>query len=131
MSFNSVTLIIATIIFVILLGMVGYFIYKEQQSKFDIPPSTCPDYWTLEEGNEGLPYVCSANGINMGSCDGPQDTYPTYTPTTTSTKLCDLFADKYQYINSTCNTGDKRITWDGVTNNPDLVTKCKITAASS
>ena len=127
MSFNSVTLIIAAIIFIILLAMVGYFIYQEQKNKFDIPPSTCPDYWTLEEGNEGLPYMCRANGVNMGSCDNPNDAYPTYTPQTKSKQLCDLFADKYQYINSTCNAGDKRITWDGVSNNPDLISKCKVT----
>ena len=131
MSFNSVTLIIATIIFIILLAMVGYFIYQEQQNKFDIPASTCPDYWTLEEGNEGLPYICRANGINMGNCNNSQDIYPTYSPTTTSTKLCDLFADKYKYVTTTCNKGNKRITWDGVTNNPDLVTKCQITSPSS
>jgi hypothetical protein len=111
--------------------MVGYFIYQEQKNKFDIPPSTCPDYWTLAEGNEGLPYTCNANGVNMGSCDNPNDAYPTYTPKTTSKKLCDLFADKYQYINSTCNAGDKRITWDGVSNNPDLISKCKVTNPSS
>jgi hypothetical protein len=130
MSFNSVTLIIATIIFIILLAMVGYFIYQEQQNKFDIPASTCPDYWTLDGGVEGMPYSCSANGINMGSCNNPQDN-PTYIPTTKSTKLCDLFADKYTYVTTTCNKGNKRITWDGVTNNPDLVTKCQITPLSS
>ena len=131
MSFNSVTLIIASIIFVILLGMAAYFIYEEQKSKFEIPPSTCPDYWTLEKGKNGMPYKCTANGVNMGSCDGSQDVYPVYTPKTKSKNLCDLFADKYQYINNTCNAGNKRIIWDGVTNNPDLVSKCKVGAPSS
>jgi hypothetical protein len=130
MSFNSVTLIIATIIFIILLAMVGYFIYQEQQNKFDIPASTCPDYWTLEGGVEGSAYSCSANGINMGSCNSPQDN-PTYVPGTKSTKLCDIFDDKYKYVTKNCNKGNKRITWDGVTNNPDLVTKCQVTYPSS
>jgi hypothetical protein len=131
MSFNSVTLTIAAIIFVILLAMTAFFIYQEQKSKFDISPSTCPDFWTLEEGNEGLPYICRSTGVNMGSCDDSQDVRPTYAPTTKSTKLCDLFADKYNYISTTCNKGNKRINWDGVTNNPDLISKCKITVPST
>ena len=128
MSFNSVTLIIAAIIFVILLAMTGYFIYQEQKSKFDIPPSTCPDFWTLEEDNKEHPYTCKATGTNIGSCDNP---YLTYHPTTTSKNLCDLFADKYHYISNNCNEGGKRIMWDGVTNNPELITKCKVTPPSS
>ena len=88
MSFNSVTLIIAAIIFVILLGMVGYFIYQEQKNKFDIPPSTCPDYWNVDaDGNCVIPptsatlnagSVYSGNTINL--TNEKTDTSKIYTP---------------------------------------------------
>ena len=130
MSFNSVTLIIATIIFIILLAMVGYFIYKEQKTKFDIPPSTCPDYWTLGEGMSGSPYTCTPDEINIGSCTASQPPSAYMAPSKSGT-LCDNFAYKYNFINTNCNVGNKRITWDGVTNNPELVSKCQILPPSS
>ena len=130
MSFNSVTLIIATIIFIILLAMVGYFIYQEQKNKFDIPPSTCPDYWTLAEGNEGSPYTCTPDDINIGSCTASQPP-SLYTSLTKPGTLCDNFVNKYNFVTNMCNAGDKRITWDGVSNNPDLISKCIVTNPSS
>jgi hypothetical protein len=127
MSFNSVTLIIATIIFIILLAMVGYFIYQEQKNKFDIPPSTCPDYWTLAEGS---PYTCTPDDINIGSCTASQPP-SVYTSLTKPGTLCDNFVNKYNFVTNTCSAGNNRITWDGVTNNPELVTKCQVLAPSS
>lgn len=130
MSFNSVTLIIATIIFIILLAMVGYFIYQEQKNKFDIPPSTCPDYWTLAEGNEGSPYTCTPDDINIGSCTASKPPSAYMSPAKQGT-LCDNFANKYNFVTNTCSAGNNRITWDGVTNNPELVTKCQVLPLSS
>ena len=36
MSFNSVTLTVAGIIFVVLLALTAYFIYQDQKSKFTL-----------------------------------------------------------------------------------------------
>lgn len=126
MSFNSVTLIIATIIFVILLSMVGYFIYQDQKSKFDIIPSSCPDYWTFVPAKGGFPDACSPSldQTNWGSCTQASPP-PPYSSNPKSTKMCNIFEDKYNFINNnTANPCTKSITWDGVTNNPDLISKC-------
>ena len=53
MSFNSVTLTVAGIIFVVLLVTTAYFIYQDQKSKFTLIQSTCPDYWLLKKYNRG------------------------------------------------------------------------------
>ena len=124
MSFNSVTLIIATIIFVILLSMVGYFIYQDQKSKFDIIPSSCPDYWTFVPAKGGFP-TCypPIDQTNWGSCTQASPP-PHYYTNPKSTKMCNIFEDKYNFINNPVTPCTKKITWDGVTNNPDLISKC-------
>ena len=75
MSFNSVTLTIASIIFVVLLVMTAYFIYQDQKSKFTLIQSTCPDYWLLRKYNRGPDkgkFYCQPNSKNLGTCSSEQ-----------------------------------------------------------
>jgi len=126
MSFNSVTLIVASIIFVISLCFIAYFIYQDQKSKFVMVQSTCPDFWEKDfipdaSGN----YYCKQKGINIGTCsisEGVANRPPEYKVINTGTE-CDIYKRKMAWINT--NPCVKNILWDGVTNNPQLKAKCK------
>jgi hypothetical protein len=125
MSFNSVTLIVASIIFVILLGIVSYFIYQDQKSKFVMVQSTCPDYWKMNPipDNNGN-YYCEQAGKNIGTCSSSESESnrpPIYT-ILKSKNECQNYKNKMTWIENACG---KTILWDGVTNNPQLRNKCK------
>ena len=129
MSFNSIVLIVASVIFVILLGVFGYFIYQAQKKKYNIVPATCPDYWSLSSTTDAngttKPYSCNppVDQTNRGTCT--EQNLPTpYTQTSGLTKPCDIFLDKYTWTTNTSNCGGT-ILWDGVTNNDDYRTSCK------
>ncbi len=130
MSFNSVTLIIATIIFVILLGMVAFFIYQGQKSKFTMVQSTCPDYWTLTTNKDATTknptYTCSPppGDVNMGDCTSTSPP-PNYTSKSSLKSSCSIYADKLNFTQQNCK-GNGGILWDGVTNNASLRTSCKL-----
>jgi hypothetical protein len=117
MSYNSVILTIATIIFVILLTFVAYFIYQGQKLKFNIIPSTCPDYWSFD-GNACIPQSTS-NGPNIGNCNSSEQA--SSIPISNYKTSC----EKYAYIKNK-NICGGTILWDGITNNPDLRTNCVI-----
>lgn len=126
MSFNSVTLIVASIIFVIMLGFMSYVIYQDQKSKFVMIQSTCPDYWKLNRNSDGS-FYCNQEGKNIGTCsisEGSANRPPTY-PVLNSNNDCDQFKRKMAWVNNTNTPCVKSILWDGVTNNPQLKTKCK------
>jgi hypothetical protein len=128
MSFNSVTLIIAGIIFVVLLAFTAYFIYQDQKSKFTMIQTTCPDYWKISSTPDasGNYYCSQIGGKNIGSCnpDGSPPTRPSQYTILNSDDPCTNYNNKISWVNSQCG---KKILWDGVTNNPDLKNKCKIT----
>jgi hypothetical protein len=126
MSFNSIVLIVASIIFVLLLGTFSYFIYESQKRKYNIVPASCPDYWTLSS-------IKNANGSTTASCNYPKDGTnwgkcnnknlpPIYKYYPGSTKPCDIFLDKYVWTTQACGG---TILWDGVTNNDDFRRSCK------
>lgn len=125
MSFNSVTLTVASIIFVILLIYVAYFIYQDQKSKFIMVQASCPDYWEMNSvpdssGN----YYCNSRGINIGTCSTSQGSVnrpPRYT-ILNSKDECQNYKRKMAWVGNSCG---KSILWDGVTNNPALKNKCK------
>lgn len=125
MSFNSVTLTVAAVIFVILLIYVAYFIYQDQKSKFIMVQASCPDYWEMNSvpDSSGNRY-CNSRGINIGTCStsqGASNRPPTYT-ILNSNNECDNYKRKMAWIGSSCG---RSILWDGVTNNPALKDKCK------
>lgn len=125
MSFNSVTLVVASIIFVILLVYVAYFIYQDQKSKFLMIQSTCPDYWSMATNPDSSGnYYCIQNGQNLGTCSTSQGAInrpPNYTILSNGSD-CENYKKKMAWINSSCGG---KILWDGVKNNPDLKEKCK------
>ena len=125
MSFNSVTLTVAAVIFVILLIYVAYFIYQDQKSKFLMIQSTCPDYWQMNPVRDASGnYYCQQQGTNIGTCSISQGTVnrpPTYT-ILNSKDECENYKRKMAWIGNSCG---KSILWDGVTNNPHLKDICK------
>ena len=125
MSFNSVTLTVAAVIFVILLIYVAYFIYQDQKSKFTMIQSTCPDYWQMNPvRNANGKYYCQQQGTNIGTCsisEGTLNTPPTYT-ILDSKDECENYKNKMVWIGNSCG---KTILWDGVTNNAHLKDICK------
>lgn len=128
MSFNSVVLIVASIIFVLLLAVFSYFIYESQKRKYNIIPASCPDYWTLSSKKDakGATIVsCNPpqNVINWGTCNS-KTMPPKYNYNSALTKPCDVFLDKYLWTTDKKNCGGK-ILWDGVTNNEDYRASCK------
>jgi hypothetical protein len=128
MSFNSVTLIIAGIIFVVLLAFTAYFIYQDQKSKFTMIQTTCPDYWKISSkpDDNGKYYCSQIAGKNIGTCsvETGSITRPSQYTILDSDDPCTNYNNKISWVNSNCG---KKILWDGVTNNPDLKNKCKIT----
>jgi len=122
MSFNSIVLITASIIFVLLLGIFSFFIYDAQKKKYNIVPATCPDYWNLSstpDANGNMSCMPPQDQTNWGTCT---DQSPTpYTQPAGLTKPCDIFLDKYAWTTNKCGG---TILWDGVTNNDDYRTSC-------
>ena len=119
MSFNSVVLIVASIIFVLLLAVFTYFIYEAQKRKYNIVPASCPDYWTLRSKTDSTLCEPPVKKTNWGSCKA---TPPEYSYNKALTKPCDIFLDKYTWTTQTCGG---QILWDGVTNNDDFRRSCK------
>lgn len=128
MSFNSVTLIVAGVIFVVLLAFTAYFIYQDQKSKYTMIQTTCPDYWKISSTPDasGKYYCSQTSGNNIGTCSVETDsiTRPKNYTILDSDDPCTNYNNKISWVNSQCG---KKILWDGVTNNPDLKNKCKIT----
>ena len=123
MSFNSVTLTVAGIIFVVLLAMTAYFIYQDQKSKFTLVQSTCTDYWILNKNDDGKQY-CEPSSKNMGTCSsvpGAINIAPKYNVLNDSSE-CTNYKNKMTWVNNYCG---KKVLWDGVTNNAELKNKCK------
>ena len=106
MSFNSVTLIVAGIIFVVLLAFTAYFIYQDQKSKFTMIQTTCPDYWKISDKPDANgKYYCSPQGINnIGSCNpaGDPPTRPSQYTILDSDDPCTNYNNKISWVNSNC-----------------------------
>jgi len=123
MSFNSVTLTVAGIIFVVLLALTAYFIYQDQKSKFTLIQATCPDYWILKKNEAGKHY-CEPSSKNIGTCSsvpGAINLAPKYNVLNDSSE-CTNYKNKMTWVNNVCG---KKVLWDGVTNNAELKNKCK------
>ena len=125
MSFNSVVLIVASIIFVLLLEVFTYFIYEGQKRKYNIVPASCPDYWKLSLRKDGsMSCIPPPNKVNWGTTCNTKNVPPDYNYNNKLTKPCDIFLDKYIWTTKTCGGN---ILWNGVTNNNDFRRSCKPT----
>lgn len=111
MSFQKLVVIIASIILIFILIFVGYMIYNANKTmKWPPEVAECPDYWKIGL-NSGGNKVCIPNGdLNKGSFNGTDMNFnvPTYLGKI-GTK------EKYKWAR------DNGITWDGITNNPDVI----------
>jgi hypothetical protein len=127
MSFNSVVLIVASIIFVLLLAVFTYFIYEAQKRKYNIVPASCPDYWTLRSNKDSSTGKITSrcehpiSKTNWGMCNG-KNLPPDYSYKSDLIKPCDIFLHKYLWTTQNCGG---TILWDGVTNNDDFRRSCK------
>lgn len=131
MSFNSIVLIVASVLFILLLAVFTYFIYESQKKKYNIIPSSCPDYWTLastKDAKGNMSCIPPEDETNWGTCNS-QIMPPIYKYYSGSTKPCDIFLDKYVWATNTSNCGGQ-ILWDGVTNNDDFRRSCKPASTS-
>jgi len=105
MSAQTVMMTIASVILVLMLGLIGYLLYKAK-SNLAYPPdiAECPDYWTVIGENN-----CS-NVKNLGKCSGTKNfNSPQYQGSSG-------LQQKYCWARN-CN-----IVWDGVTNNGKVPT---------
>ena len=124
MSFNSIVLIIASVLFILLLAIFTYFIYESQKKKYNIIPASCPDYWSLESTKDAkgtMSCIPPQDKTNWGTCHSRKSP-PSYPYNAALTKPCDIFLDKYVWTTKHCGG---KILWDGVTNNDDYRASCK------
>tara|TARA_B100001769_G_scaffold271658_2_gene264819 strand:+ start:8611 stop:8958 length:348 start_codon:yes stop_codon:yes gene_type:complete len=110
MRFNSIVMIVATVILILTLTMIGVAL-KNQKNLMSFPPiiSECPDYYEI--GVIGQDTICNKkSGLDISkdieTCNKLKISNASYQGTG---GLC----EKRKWAE---NCG---VTWDGVTNNPD------------
>jgi hypothetical protein len=107
-TFQNIVMMTATIILVIALISIGLALRRNKYNS-TYPPviANCPDYWIDQSGNNGS--ACkNEQSLGNANCAKIMDFSK---PQWSGQKgLC----GKYQWSKS-CN-----ITWDGISNNPDL-----------
>jgi len=109
-TFQSIVMIIATIILVITLCFIGISLRKQKKDA-DYPPviANCPDYWMDMSGNNGSRCTPDPkNPIGNPNCNTAMDfSQPQWRGQSGS-------CGKYKWANQ-CN-----LTWDGITNNASV-----------
>lgn len=125
-SFQRIVLITAIIIFIIFIIIIGVILYKNKYSAV-FPPvvSSCPDYWidkqNINMNDPSNPSVYTTgkqscfNIKNLGntSCSKEMDFSENYWQGSLGLER------KYKWAQE-CN-----LTWDGITNNPAILTKSR------
>ena len=123
-SFNITVLIVATVLLILGLIIIGFFIVQSLENA-DYPPviSDCPDYWKVAyDGCANK--ICINTSINSGTFI-PADTskctiYPVTPFNATGTSDDDMICAKHKWSKQ-CN-----IHWDGITNNAQACLKTTI-----
>jgi hypothetical protein len=110
MAFKTIVVIIATIFLIAALTFIGYSLYKHQyKSKFPPLIGQCPDYWVANDKNE---------------CENPKSLGKS---TCHDAKSFDN--PHFKGHNGNCNkynwARQCKVSWDGITNNPDICKKHK------
>ena len=114
-NFNRTVLVVATILLILGLIIIGFFIVKSIQDS-EYPPviSDCPDYWNVTYDPAGK-VVCARNSINTGitatDSNNRCNTYPVTLFTASGSTKADIICEKNKWAKD-CN-----IHWDGITNN--------------
>ena len=110
-SFNSLVLMIASIILIILLITIGIIMYySAKNARFPPVIAECPDYWNVEK--EGDKTICKnilkINPNSVSEIDNCNKISPVnFTGPSNEETVC----NKYKWA-SNCG-----IIWDGITNN--------------
>ena len=111
-NFNRTVLVVATILLILGLIIIGFFIVTSIQDS-EYPPviSDCPDYWDVTyNGNDKV--ECRSNSINSGiTTDSSCNNYPVSLFTASGSTDADIICEKNKWAKK-CN-----IHWDGITNN--------------
>jgi hypothetical protein len=118
-NFQKIVLAIAIVIFIILMIFIATILYNNKYGvKFPPTVSQCPDYWIDKQeqtgagGIDGSRNQLCTNVKNLGnvSCDKTMDFTGSFWQGSTGS------CNKYKWAKS-CD-----LTWDGITNNPNLCT---------
>lgn len=109
MSFQKIILVIAIILLIITLVMFGIAIHNfKRDEKFPPVQAVCPDYWKAERDEKGETLCENVHKLGNSSCQ------------TTMNFSKGAFAGP----NGSCNkkkwASACGITWDGITNSPQL-----------
>ena len=112
MSFQKITIIIASIILICCLLIIGYFLAKKRNQNNDWKPDIgdCPDYFNKTD-NPSKPNMCIPKDLDNFDSKCQVSKGKDFT----NMKEC----EKYSWANK-CN-----IKWDGITNNDSTIKKCK------
>jgi hypothetical protein len=118
-SFNITVLIVATVLLILGLIIIGFFIVQSLENA-DYPPviSDCPDYWKV--AYDGTNKICINTSINSGYDTSSCRTYPITPFNATGTSDDDMICAKHKWSKN-CN-----IHWDGITNNAQACLKTTI-----
>ena len=113
-NFNITVLIVATVLLILGLIIIGFFIVKSIEDS-EYPPviSDCPDYWDVDFSNNGF-IQCNKNNAptNTGSSNTAEcPAYPTASFNDATKSDADKLCLKHKWAKD-CN-----IHWDGITNN--------------
>jgi len=106
MKFQIIVIIIATILLILALTFMGYGLHNDMyNAQFPPVQSTCPDYWDISGSK------CLSSKQNLGN---------------KTCSVLDLTNVHYLGHAGNCNKStfakDCDITWDGITNNPNICT---------
>ena len=110
MSFQSTTLMVASVVLAVALLLITFLLYKQKQN-YTWPPEigSCPDYWEADQYDQGK--CNSINKQNLGSC--VNETSKNFASYVGASGLL----DKRTWAEG-CG-----ITWDGITNIPRAQTE--------
>lgn len=110
MAFQGFVANIALLILIITLVVIGVILYRAKD-KFlseDIVIGECPDYWTMEEDSQGKNYCVNVKNLGKDTCSSRMDFE--VSPWSSTYGSC----KKYNWAKG-CD-----LTWDGITNNPNV-----------
>ena len=103
MKFQKIVIIIAIIMLIAALTFIGYALYTgKHNEKFPPIQSACPDYWAAKDSE------CVNSQPDLGHCTSPMN----------------FDVPHYRGDHGDCNKSkwakDCGVTWDGITNNPNI-----------
>ena len=125
-NFNITVLIVATVLLILGLIIIGFFIVKSIEDS-EYPPviSDCPDYWDVDFSNNLIKCENNNAAINKGSidstlCPASKLIYPVADFNDATKSDADILCLKQKWAKN-CN-----IHWDGITNNSQACVNSKI-----